>query len=125
MLKYFFKRQHKSTLIKPGIYLTQITGKYISKLKTLFAETLSRYERKLSLKQKKACFSLITICMAAISTYYLYQGLFTRHAKGPFYLHHYDISTPQDISLPDSLNIELLKQQKLERDKTRHDSIHK
>lgn len=75
---------------------------------------LSNHEKRLSVRQKKTSFSII---MASVSLYFLsllLSPVLNREPTGKYRLPlPQKITTPQDISLPDSLDIRWLKEQEL------------
>lgn len=82
------------------------------KAKSAFALTLSRYERRLTIWQKKMALVGFCLAMSCLSAYWLYEGIFSKGKDRPSYLKQKTITPPPAITLPDSLNTELLKARK-------------
>lgn len=126
MFRIFKKRKRKiaSTLSEKA------AGKIkslILKVKCQFAETMSQYEQRLSTKQKKVALAVFCLIMCSLSSFWLYQGVFKINTDNPGYLKQNKITIPHDITLPDSLNTELMEElkQRLEHHKQKADSIKK
>lgn len=74
------------------------------------ARRLSLFEQQLTTGQKKACLFIFCACMGGISVGLLIQGVFMRSNRQPILLQKGTINIPQNTALPDSLNVELLKE---------------
>lgn len=82
---------------------------FTRRLQTRWAEGLSRQDRKLTMRQRKLLLCLFTLLMSGLSTYWIYRGIIPPQKGKPSYLHHQAITTPETVSLPDSLDLNLLK----------------
>jgi hypothetical protein len=76
------------------------------------SDYLAKIDQKLTLKQRKVGFGIILVLSMAFFIKVLYSGLFSVNTFHS--LPHESLITPTDISLPDSLNIPLLKQRRLQ-----------
>jgi hypothetical protein len=88
-----------------------ISGK-ILEMQVRIARRLSLFERQLTTGQKKACLFIFCACMGSISVGLLIQGIFMRNNRLPTLLQKGSINMPQNTALPDSLNVEWLKELK-------------
>jgi hypothetical protein len=94
----------------PGKTMAFISGK-VWKMQVRVARRLSLFERQLTTGQKKVCLFIFCACMGSISVGLLIQGIFMHHTdRLPDLLQKSTINMPQDIALPDSLNVEWLKE---------------
>ena len=90
--------------------------KVIYQLKMKIAAALAKWESRLTIKEKKVYLLCFCILMVSLSSYWLYEGIFLKPRKGPTYLKQETISRPQDISLPDSLDMHYLEARKRQRE---------
>jgi hypothetical protein len=88
------------------------TPGYLSKklnlLSTHLARWLSRQEKKYSITQKKAMLIMFCFLIIAIHFFNIYHAIKPSTSKNRIPEHH-TITTPKDITLPDSLDIELIR----------------
>jgi hypothetical protein len=101
----FFKRRRigKIQLKAPGYF-----SKMLNPLLMRFASWLNRQEKRYSITQKKAILIVFCVTIVAIHFFNIYLGWKSSTAKNRFPEHN-AITTPKDITLPDSLDIELIK----------------
>lgn len=104
MFSFFKKRRIRPSVPKTPGYLS----KMLNLLLTRLASWLGRQEKKYSITQKKAM--LITFCflIVAIHFFNIYHTIKPSTSKNRVPEHH-TITTPKDITLPDSLDIELIR----------------
>jgi hypothetical protein len=90
------------------------TGGFISRkvleMQIRVARRLSLFEQQLTTGQKKVCLFILCACMGSISVGLLIQGIFMRSNRLPTLLQKGSIKMPQNTALPDSLNVEWLKE---------------
>ena len=126
MIRIFFLRQ-KST--SPGDDSQTNKPTRLDRLyraaQTVFATKLGRCEQQLNQIQRKFAFFLFCLILGGLSTAWIVQGLFFQPKKGPAYLHQSTVTIPRDARLPDSLDLNLLKeirrqQRRPQSDSTKH-----
>src|SRR5690348_12836200 len=102
MFSFFTKKRNRSSVPKTPGYLSKRLNLLLMRL----ASWLGRQEKKYSITQKKAM--LITFCflIVAIHFFNIYHAIKPSTFKNRVPEHH-TITTPKDITLPDSLDIEL------------------
>jgi hypothetical protein len=88
----------------------------IIRLQTQFANRMSRYEQYLSIRQKKIALVVFCISMGSFSGWLIYQGVWMKKIETPSYMEKNSIIHPENITLPDSLDL-----QKMENFKQRQD----
>lgn len=86
--------------------------KAVRQMQMRFATSLSKKERRLSIRQKKTALWIFCISMSALSGYWIVDGLFFRKMNKPSFLQHQSMTVPQKPLLPDSLDIHYLQQYK-------------
>ncbi|MGB8193753.1 MAG: hypothetical protein WCF67_17610 [Chitinophagaceae bacterium] len=123
MFELFRKRKHNYHSHPVNRHLQKIKL-YVNKLQMVLAARLSRYEQRMTEVQKKVSLFCFLLLMGGLSTYWLYQGIFSKPTASPAFLKQRTIVRPQDISLPDSLNIEVLEalKRKQEKERLKNDS---
>jgi len=84
----------------------------VRKAQTRFATTLSRYERRMSNSGRKRALLIFCIGMSCLSGYWLYDGVFSHGQRKPAFLRQQTISRPENSTLPDSLDMQRLRQYK-------------
>lgn len=113
-----FKRKTKPLALQLPFCIVQI----LNKVQMKFARYLKKNENKVSPKQKLIiliAFSILTIFVHALNLFKINRG---RIENRPFPSHQ-RLSTPKDITLPDSLDVNLIR---LYRDMERkQDSLNK
>jgi hypothetical protein len=104
MFNFFKKTKLKQPPFKTPGYFSKALHHILVRLNGW----LSRQEKKYSIRQKKIMLLISCSLIAAIHFFNIYQA--TRPSTNNSWLpksHH--IATPQDITLPDSLDIELIR----------------
>ena len=91
-------------------------SKKIREIQVRLANRLSLFERRLTTGQKKVCLFIFCACMGSISVGLLIQGILMHSNRQHILLQKGSINIPQNTALPDSLNVEWLKE--LQRMKT-------
>lgn len=127
MFRIFKKRQQQPAGgDKFSDKAAKLINKPIVKLQTRFANSMSKYERRLSVRQKKIALFIFCFFMCSCSALFLYKGLYTADNSTPVWLKHEPITIPENTKLPDSLNLDLLQllKEKYLLDSLRADSIH-
>jgi hypothetical protein len=91
-----------------------------------WANWLNAKEQKMSLAQKKATLVLFCAGMALLAGLFLYRGLCIKPVAPPAWLKPPAVIFPEDARLPDSLNLEYLREvyKQKQSERLRHDSIH-
>lgn len=79
-------------------------------LQTRLAYNLSKLESHLSVRQKKWALLLFCLGMSVLSINWIYQGLFSSNSRKPGFLNHQSITAPKKTALPDSLDVNLLRE---------------
>lgn len=104
MFRFLKKRRIRSSVAKTPGYLS----KKLNLLSTHLASWLGRQEKNYSITQKKGM--LITFCflIVAIHFFNIYFSIKTSPSQNRLPKHH-TITTPKNITLPDSLDIELIR----------------
>lgn len=99
-------------LNKKKKYPTSVPG-YISillsRMQTEFATFMNRKEKQYSIQQKKMLLLAFCLFIAAIQCFHLYK-MSKGPQRNPQLPSDHKITTPQDIALPDSLDIEMIRQ---------------
>jgi hypothetical protein len=84
----------------------------VRKAKIRFATTLGRYEKRLSNSGKKRALLIFCISMGSLFAFQLYEGVFSHRQTKPAFLQQQTITRPQNPTLPDSLDLQRLRQHK-------------
>lgn len=82
------------------------------KAQVRFATNMSSYERRMSNGGRKRALLIFCIGMSCLSSYWLYDGVFSHTQDKPGFLRQQTISRPQNSTLPDSLDLQRLRQYK-------------
>jgi hypothetical protein len=111
MLRLFFTRRKRPAhnVTTPDTPSTRL-NRLCRTLQTTFATTLSRYERRLNQVQRKFAFFLFCLLLGGLSSAWIIQGLFLQTKTGPTYLHQPMITVPSNGRVPDSLDLNLLRE---------------
>lgn len=104
MFRFFKKRRIRSSVAKTPGYFSNM----LNLLSTRLASWLGRHEKKYSITQKKAM--LITFCFLIVVIHFfnIYYAIKPSTFKNRVPEYH-TITTPKDMTLPDSLDIELIR----------------
>ncbi len=87
-----------------------IIGKSWLKAQTTWANWLSEHERKMNQQQKKIGLAVLVVLMFALPGAILYNGFFKKTTPSQGWLKPPTVTLPEDTRLPDSLNVNLLKE---------------
>jgi hypothetical protein len=104
------EQKRKNTNGNPQEKTVGFISRKVLEMQVRLANHLTLFERQLTTGQKKACLFIFCACMGSISAGLLIQGIFMHHDGLPVFLQKSTINMPQDIVLPDSLNVEWLKE---------------
>lgn len=104
------KGKWKTTNENPQEKAVGFISRKVWEMQVYVAKKLSLFERQLTTGQKKACLFIFCACMGSISVGLLIQGIFPHNERLPIFLQKSTINMPQDIILPDSLNVEWLRE---------------
>lgn len=106
-----WKRKERRQLSKGTEELTnKVAGKihhWIYQVQSRFAIFMSKYEQRLSVRQKKKWLIIFCLCMSALSTFWLYESIYHTNGTNHGYLKKNSIVTPTSTELPDSLDLKL------------------
>ncbi len=124
-MKFEYFRKKIATALREKNNEPSPAAKYYSRANTLFADRMSRWEKKLSARQKKVRLFIFCGMITLLAGLRFYQAIYHPEKPGHTFLQHSIITAPKDVTLPDSLNIELLKQEKLLHNSPtiKHDSL--
>ncbi len=87
-----------------------VLAKAVHDCQRRLAAILSKKESRLTLRQKKRTLVIFCIAMSSLSGYWIIAGIFSISQGKPDFLQHQAITVPQKTVLPDSLDLQLLKQ---------------
>jgi len=98
--------------------------KRITKAQHKIANHLSDWDSLLTTKERKIVLLLFFSAMFVLSGWMLYDGIFKKPEGAPGYLERQTITRPESTDLPDSLNIPLLEEKRLQQlEQQKMDSI--
>lgn len=108
--KYKRRRKHELTGSKHAAALKNGVGKAQQKI----AGKLSDWDSLLTIKERKIVVLLFFSGMFTLSGWMLCSGIWQKPAAMPGYLRRQTITRPKSTDLPDSLNIHLLEEKRLQ-----------
>jgi len=111
MFQLFRKKRPSSHPKNPETdKIGNILAKTIYKVQTRWATSLSQAESRLSVRQKKWALWIFCAGMSFWSAHCIYEGIFSPASGKAGYLKQQMITAPRKTQLPDSLDLQLLKQ---------------
>jgi hypothetical protein len=89
-----------------------VLSKPLHQVQIRFANKLSKYDSRLSVRGRKWALLIFLVCMCSLSAYWLYEGIFPINGYTPVFLKHGLITQPKNTTLPDTLDIKWLQEYK-------------
>jgi len=86
-----------------------IATSLIQRVQIRFARTLSQFESRLSVREKKWAVLIFYMALTGLSAYWIYDGFFAHMSRKQTILKHQRVAIPQNIVLPDSLDVQFLQ----------------
>lgn len=87
-----------------------VIAKALIRLQTSWAGWLSAKEKNMTLKQKKQALIIFCVLMSVWASSILYKGIFLMPMTSPTWLKTPTVTLPEDSRLPDSLNLDYLRE---------------
>lgn len=114
MLGWFKKWKREKTGMPATSRRIAVFKKGITKTQQKIANRLSDWDSLLTTKERKMALLIFFSGMFTLSGWMLYDGIFKKPEGTPGYLQRQTITRPENTDLPDSLNISLLEERRLQ-----------
>lgn len=103
-----------------------LIAKAFVRMQTAWANWLSAKEKTWTLQQKKIALAIFCIGMSVLSGSFLYNGIVNKQNISPSWLKTPSVTLPEDTRLPDSLNLDYLRElyKRKQAERLQNDSTH-
>lgn len=114
MLRWLRKLKRRKAVVSGEGKRIAVVKKRITKTQQKIANHLSEWDSLLTAKERKVVLLIFFSGMFTLSGWMLYDGIFKKPEGVPGYLQRETITRPESTDLPDSLNIHLLEEKRLQ-----------